>query len=228
MWGISYPGFYAAAGMIDAHPALKAVSPQAPVTDWFIGDDFHHNGALYLPHAFGFFYGFGRPRPEPITEAPPLPPATRNPDGYDLFPATRSAGQRRRKSIQGRRRVLEREMVKHPNYDEFWQARNLRPHLKNIKPAVMTVGGWFDAEDLFGALNTYQSVEKQQPRVTHNILVMGPWFHGGWSAATAITWAGPLRRQDRRVLPRADRISVLQVLPEGAKGDVRSPQSLRL
>jgi hypothetical protein len=85
MWGISYPGFYTTAGIIDAHPALKAASPQAPVTEWFIGDDFHHNGALYLPHAFRFFYGFGRPRPEPTTEAPPLPQATHNPDGYDYF-----------------------------------------------------------------------------------------------------------------------------------------------
>jgi len=76
IWGISYPGFYAAFSLIDSHPALKCASPQAPIADWFIGDDFHHNGALYLPHTFRFFYGFGRPRPEPITEAPPLPPAT--------------------------------------------------------------------------------------------------------------------------------------------------------
>jgi len=83
--GTSYPGFYATMAALSGHPALKAVSPQAPVTDWFIGDDFHHNGALYLPHTFRFFYGFGRPRPEPITEAPPLPPATRSPDGYTYF-----------------------------------------------------------------------------------------------------------------------------------------------
>jgi putative CocE/NonD family hydrolase len=180
MWGISYPGFYAAAGMIDAHPALKAVSPQAPVTDWFIGDDFHHNGALYLPHTFRFFYGFGRPRPEPITEAPPLPPATRNPDGYTYFMQLGPLANLDEKVFKGDV-AFWREMVKHPNYDEFWQARNLRPHLKDIRPAVMTVGGWFDAEDLFGALNTYQSVEKQSPKVTHNILVMGPWHHGGWT-----------------------------------------------
>ncbi len=85
MWGVSYPGFYASAGMIDAHPALKAVSPQDPIADWFIGDDFHHNGALYLPHMFRFFYGFGRPRPEPVTEEPPLADAMHNPDAYDYF-----------------------------------------------------------------------------------------------------------------------------------------------
>ncbi len=178
MWGVSYPGFYAAAGMIDAHPALKAVSPQAPITDWFIGDDFHHNGALYLPHMFRFFYGFGRPRPEPIVEEPPLPGATHNPDAYDYFLRLGPLSSIDEKVFKGNV-AFWREMVKHPNYDEFWQARNLRPHLKNITPAVMTVGGWFDAEDLFGALNTYKSVEQQGP-AAHNRLVMGPWYHGGW------------------------------------------------
>src|SRR5436190_16996055 len=183
MWGISYPGFYTAAGIIDAHPALKAASPQAPVTEWFIGDDFHHNGALYLPHAFRFFYGFGRPRPEPTTEAPPLPQATHNPDGYDYFLRLGPLVNVDEKVFKGDV-AFWRDIVHHPNYDEFWQARNLRSHLKNIKPAVMTVGGWFDAEDLFGALNTYKSIEQQSPG-THNILVMGPWYHGGWSGNSA-------------------------------------------
>ena len=179
MWGISYPGFYAAAGMIDAHPALKAVSPQAPIADWFIGDDFHHNGALYLPHAFRFFYGFGRPRPEPTAEAPPLPAATRDPDGYNYFLRLGPLTNVDEKVFKGDV-AFWRDIVNHPNYDEFWQARNLRPHLKNIQPAVMTVGGWFDAEDLFGALNTYKSVGQHSPGA-HNILVMGPWHHGGWT-----------------------------------------------
>jgi hypothetical protein len=181
LWGGSYPGFYAAAGMIDAHPALKAVSPQAPIADWFIGDDFHHNGALYLPHMFRFFYGFGRLRPEPITEAPPLPDATHNPDAYDYFLRLGPLSNIDEKVFKGDI-AFWREMVKHPNYDQFWQARNLRPHLKNIKPAVLTVGGWFDAEDLFGTLNTYKSIEQQSP-AAHNRLVMGPWFHGGWFGA---------------------------------------------
>jgi len=178
MWGISYPGFYAAAGMIDAHPALKAVSPQAPVSDWFIGDDFHHNGALYLPHMFRFFYSFGRPRPEPVPEAPPLPAATHNPDGYDYFLRMGPLSNIDEKVFKGDI-AFWREIVAHPNYDEFWQARNILPHFKNIQPAVMTVGGWFDAEDLFGALKTYQAVQSQSR--THNILVMGPWYHGGWT-----------------------------------------------
>ncbi len=191
LWGISYPGFYAAAGMIDAHPALKAVSPQAPITDWFIGDDFHHNGALYLPHMFRFFYGFGRPRPDPITEAPPLPDATHNPNGYDYFLGLGPLSNIDEKVFKGDV-AFWREIVKHPNYDEFWQARNLRPHLKNIKPAVMTVGGWFDAEDLFGALNTYKSVETQSPGAV-NMVVMGPWAHGGWSGKNAGDHLGQVR-----------------------------------
>ena len=70
--------------------------------------------------------------------------------------------------------------MQHGNFDDFWKARNLRPHLKNISPAVMTVGGWFDAENLFGALETYKNVEAHSPGAT-NILVMGPWRHGGWA-----------------------------------------------
>ncbi len=180
-WGISYPGFYTAAGMIDAHPALKASSPQAPITDWFVGDDFHHNGVLYLPHAFSFLNGFGRPRPEPVRPSPQLGlRATPIPqDGYryylEMGPLT-NANEKYFKNDVG----FWNDMMKHPDYDEFWQSRNLRPHLKNIKPAVMTVGGWFDAEDLYGALKTYKDVEKNSPG-GQNMLVMGPWFHGGWS-----------------------------------------------
>ncbi|HLK64766.1 MAG TPA: CocE/NonD family hydrolase [Bryobacteraceae bacterium] len=179
MWGISYPGFYTAAGIIDAHPALKAASPQAPIADWFVGDDFHHNGALYLPHAFRFFSGFGHPRPTP-TLPPANPPAPLSlADAYNFFltlgPLTNVNEKFFKNDVP-----FWTEMMQHPTYDEFWQARDLRRHLKNIKPAVMTVGGWFDAEDLFGALNTYKEIEKSSPGA-NNTLVMGPWFHGGWS-----------------------------------------------
>jgi putative CocE/NonD family hydrolase len=179
MWGISYPGFYTAAGVIDAHPALKAASPQAPISDWFIGDDFHHNGALYLPHAYRFFNGFGRPRPEPAIPAPTAPPSPNWVDAYTFFMRLGPLSTVNEKYYKNDI-AFWNEMMKHPNYDEFWQARNLRPHLKNITPAVMTVGGWFDAEDLFGALEVYKSIEKQSPGAT-NTLVMGPWFHGGWA-----------------------------------------------
>src|SRR6476619_3034302 len=85
LWGISYPGFYTAAGMIDAHPALKAASPQAPINDWFVGDDFHHNGVLFLPHCFNFMANFGKPRPEPTTKFGYLPFEHGTPDGYKFF-----------------------------------------------------------------------------------------------------------------------------------------------
>jgi putative CocE/NonD family hydrolase len=176
-WGISYPGFYAAAGMIDAHPALKAVSPQAPIADWWY-DDFHHHGAFFMPHAFHFFARFGHPRPEPTpTRERKFDIKTR--DGYQFFldlGSMKNASSR----YYNNSVAFWDEMCDHPNYDEFWQARNLLPHLKKVAPAVMTVGGWFDAEDLYGPLKIYQQIEKDNPGIV-NTLVMGPWVHGGWS-----------------------------------------------
>jgi putative CocE/NonD family hydrolase len=177
-WGISYPGFYAAAGMIDAHPALKASSPQAPVTDWFVGDDFHHNGALFLPHCFNFMANFGRPRPEPTTKSGPRF-EHETPDGYDFFLRLGPLPNADARYFKGEI-AFWNEAMRHGTYDDFWQARNLRQHLKNIKPAVLTVGGWFDAENLFGALETFKKVEANSPP-SANHLVMGPWSHGGWS-----------------------------------------------
>src|SRR5579884_754100 len=178
LWGISYPGFYTAAGMIDAHPALKAASPQAPIVDWFVGDDFHRNGVLWLPHLFNFIANFGRPRPEPTRKGPPRFEHD-TPDGYDFFLRLGPLSNADKKYFKGDVPFWN-DVMAHGTYDDFWQARNLRPHLKNIKPAVMTVGGWFDAENLFGALETYRTVEANSPGIT-NVLVMGPWSHGQWS-----------------------------------------------
>jgi putative CocE/NonD family hydrolase len=177
-WGVSYPGFYTAAGMIDAHPALVASSPQAPLVDWFMGDDWHHNGALQLAHGFNFLVDFGRPRPGPVkrNRRPRFEAGT--PDGYQFFLDMGPLREAEAKYMKGRV-AFWRELMQHGNYDDFWQARNLRPHMKNIKPAVMSVGGWFDAENLFGALETYRSVERQSPG-SENTIVMGPWSHGGW------------------------------------------------
>jgi putative CocE/NonD family hydrolase len=176
LWGISYPGFYSSAGMIDAHPALKAVSPQAPIADWFF-DDFHHHGALFLPHAFNFMAGFGRPRPKPTTEwGGRFQHGT--PDGYQFFLNLGPLKNADARYFHGDI-AFWNEMMKHPNYDEFWQSRNLLPHLKHVAPAVMTVGGWYDAEDLYGTFKTYQAIEKQNPSI-FNVLVVGPWRHGGW------------------------------------------------
>ncbi len=179
MWGISYPGFYTSAGMIDAHPALKAASPQAPIADWFAGDDWHHNGALFLPHAFDFLSSFGHPRPEPTKKGPQERFDYGTPDGYAFYlemgPLANADKKYFKKDVP-----FWNEMLAHANYDDFWAERNLRPHLKNIRPAVLTVGGWFDAENLYGALETYRSVEASSPGTT-NVLVMGPWLHGGWA-----------------------------------------------
>ncbi len=178
MWGISYPGFYTSMGVIDAHPALKAASPQAPIADWFIGDDFHHNGALFLPHAFNFFATLGKPRPKPTTEFPPRF-VHGTPDGYRFFLDLGPLANANTKYLKNEVSFWN-DLMNHPNYDDYWQSRNIRPHLRKIKPAVMVVGGWFDAENLYGALNTYKTIEDTNPGA-RNTLVMGPWFHGGWA-----------------------------------------------
>ena len=177
MFGISYPGFYTSMGMIDSHPALKAASPQAPIADWFMGDDIHHNGAFFLAQNFGFFYSFAQKAEDPLHED--LKPFNfKTPDGYDFFLRMGPLANSDKLLLKGRSPEW-KEFLEHPTYDAYWQARNIRPHLKNVRCAVMTVGGWYDAEDLFGPLETYRSTERQNTGIT-NILVMGPWAHGGW------------------------------------------------
>lgn len=179
IYGISYPGFYSTAALPGAHPALKAASPQAPVTDWFMGDDFHHNGAFMLADAFNFYASFGVPRPKPITpDKGPKPFKHPIKDNYRFFLDLGALPNVKTKYF-GDTIKFWNDLMAHGTYDKFWQERNIRPHLKNIKPAVMVVGGFFDAEDTYGALHTYQAIEKQNPGAT-NTLVMGPWFHGGW------------------------------------------------
>jgi putative CocE/NonD family hydrolase len=177
MIGISYPGFYASQGLIDAHPALKAVSPQAPISDWFVGDDFHHNGAMMLIDAFNFFRSFGKPRPTQITE---WPPGFQYPteDGYSFLLKAGSLSSIKR-HYYGDTSKFWNDLFAHPNYDVFWKSRNVPHCMKNIKPAVLVVGGWFDAEDLFGTLKTYKAIEQYNPE-NKTSLMMGPWFHGGW------------------------------------------------
>jgi putative CocE/NonD family hydrolase len=178
MYGISYPGFYAAIGAIDAHPALKATSPQAPVTDWFMGDDFRHNGVIFLAHAFGFLSSFGRPaEPEGTVPGPRLEMGT--PDGYDYHLRMGGLPNYDEKLFHGKIEFW-KDLLDNDTYNEFWRSRNPRPYFKDVKPAVMWVGGWLDAEDVFGPLRSYAATEKQSPGAT-NIIVEGPWVHGGWS-----------------------------------------------
>ncbi|UOR00066.1 CocE/NonD family hydrolase [Hymenobacter sp. 5317J-9] len=179
MSGISYPGFYATAALPNAHPALKAVSPQAPVTDEFMGDDARHKGAFFLLDNFDFTNYFDVPRPQPVARYEQLF-AFEPKDAYkfflDLGPVKNANGPQ---YFNNRARIWN-EYQQHETYDAYWQARNIRTALTGVKPAVLVVGGWFDAEDLFGALNTYKAIEKQNPGAT-NRLVMGPWTHGAWA-----------------------------------------------
>ncbi|MCU0456346.1 MAG: CocE/NonD family hydrolase [Bacteroidales bacterium] len=183
IFGISYPGFYSTMGIIDAHPAVKAVSPQAPVTAWFIGDDFHHNGAFFLLDCFPFYYSFGQPRRELTRRGSPgfQYPV---PDNYEFY-LSLGAVKNIAPKYFGDSIKFWNDAFSHPDYDDFWKARDPRQHLKNVKPAVMTVGGWFDAEDLFGTLNTYEAIETQNPQTVKNYLVMGPWSHSQWAAGKA-------------------------------------------
>lgn len=176
-FGISYPGFYATMTALSNHPNLKAVSPQAPVTEWFLGDDFHHNGAFAIMDAFGFYYSFGMPRPVPTTSGSPgftFP----NGDNYEFYlkvGAFKNFEPMFKDTIR-----FWKQLSQHPNYDQFWKDRDARRACYNIKPAVMVVGGLFDAEDCYGAWNLYKAISKQSPQ-TKTHLTMGPWVHGGWS-----------------------------------------------
>ena len=179
MWGISQPGFYASAGMINAHPALLAVSPQAPVTDYYLGDDDYHNGAFMLAANFGFYQNF-RPRAgEPAPPQPALRPDFGTTDGYQFFLDMGSLANGDEKYFK-HSNPFWTEVIGNTTYNSFWQSRSIWKHLKNIKPAVMTVGGWFDAEDPQGPLRTFEAIQKNNPPAT-NMLVMGPWTHGGFA-----------------------------------------------
>lgn len=178
-WGISAPGFYTTMTAIDAHPALKAASPQAPVTDWFMGDDRHHNGAFFMMGTFSFLSYYGTPRPEPTTEHAASFADYGTPDAYSFYQNLGPLKNINEKYFKGKNPIWN-EMMDNENYSKFWSSRTPVPHLKNIKPAVMTVGGWFDQEDLYGPLKTYAGIEKNKP-ASPNHLVMGPWTHGSWS-----------------------------------------------
>lgn len=178
IWGISYPGFFTSASIIDSHPALKAASPEAPMTNLFMGDDAYHGGAFMLAANFGFYSAF---KPQ---ENPQLPPKVPVPfdygtkDGYEFFLNAGPIGNLS-KLLQGKSTLFDDQM-RHDTFDDYWKARDLAPHMKNIHCAVLTVGGWFDAEDLQGPFSTFHAIEKNNANI-YNGLVMGPWVHGGWS-----------------------------------------------
>lgn len=177
VFGISYPGFYSTEAALSGHPALKAVSPQAPVTNWFLGDDFHHKGAFFQMDGFSFYPTFGKPHPKPTTSygtgfSSPVK------DNYKFY--LQAGAIKNLSAMIGDSIKFWHELYQHPNYDAWWQARDARAGLYNIKPAMLWVGGLFDAEDCWGAWNAYKAAEKQSPQ-SNSKIVMGPWYHGQWS-----------------------------------------------
>jgi putative CocE/NonD family hydrolase len=188
-FGISYPGFYATMVALSGHPAVKAVSPQAPVTDWFMGDDFHHNGAFMLMDAFQFYPGFGKPRPQPTTIGGQGFRFTGS-DNYNAYLET--ATLKNFAKLMGDSIKFWKDLYAHPNLDDWWKERNTRNFVQYIKqPATLVVGGLFDAEDVFGAFNLYKAIEAKA--TNNNRLVMGPWFHGQWGGRGDGSYLGNVR-----------------------------------
>jgi uncharacterized protein len=189
--GISYPGFYAAAALPEHHPALVASSPQAPIADFFF-DDFHHQGAYTLMYWTATpVFGYQHSGPTTRSWTKPIEPRPSG-NAYEFF---MKLGPLKNSKKYFGDSFFWNELASHPDYDEFWQRRNILPHLGNpdvpIKTNVMTVGGWFDAEDLYGPLNIYKQIEKYHPD-TFNVLVMGPWSHGQWASTNNRTKIGYL------------------------------------
>ncbi|HVL38394.1 MAG TPA: CocE/NonD family hydrolase [Fimbriimonadaceae bacterium] len=192
MVGTSFPGHYVAQALIDPHPALKAASPQAPMADNWLGDDMHHNGAFFLPHAMNFIAGFGKKREGPTQNYGPRVFEHGTPDGYRFFLKMGPLPNANKLYLKDQI-ALWNEWMAHGDYDAYWQAQNVPQHLKQVgHVAVMTVGGWWDAEDLYGPLAIYRAIEKNCPGA-NNTIVMGPWYHGSWNGGPGtslhdITW----------------------------------------
>lgn len=187
IYGISYPGFYATASLPNAHPAIKAVSPQAPVTDEFEGDDVYHRGAFFVMDNFQFLNFFDARRSEPRQVNPVITNAEETQDAYQFFLEAGPIKNLDKYYFKGGSKIW-LEYVEHSTKDSYWQKRDIRPQLTNVKPATLVVGGWFDAENLFGALETYKALETQNKNV--NKLVMGPWTHGAWAGSEWKDFAG--------------------------------------
>ncbi len=181
LYGISYPGFYATASLPGAHPAIKAVSPQAPVTDEFMGDDANHNGAFFLLDNFSFMNYYGANRNGPVKNYSGNVFNFNTKDVYQFFLKLGPVKNTQSAKYYNNKSYIWNEYLQHDTYDDYWKARNIRQHLNNITVPTMVVGGWYDAEDLFGALQTYKAIEKGSA-ANKNYLVMGPWTHGAWAS----------------------------------------------
>jgi len=177
-WGISYPGFQTVMGMVDAHPALKASSPQASPSDMWIGDDFHHNGAFRLMYTFGWLSSNAALR-EGATEKQSSRFDYGTPDGYKFFLELGSVSNVNKKYFHNRVPTWN-EYMEHGDYDEYWKNQGVLQHLNNIDHSILNVAGWFDAEDFYGPMSIYYTIEEKNPG-NKSILVVGPWLHGGWA-----------------------------------------------
>jgi putative CocE/NonD family hydrolase len=182
-WGTSYGGFLASMGALSRHPALVASELQAPATDSYF-EDFHHNGALTQ----GYFYAypiFGAPRPGPTSAnwwAPKLvPDGGQNDYAFQLalgpLEVTTSKYYKDDSFWQ--------DIISHPNYDAYWQSRAVPPVLTGVRHAVLIVGGWFDAENLYGPLAVYKALKDHDSAAT-TTLIMGPFRHNGWEARNVV------------------------------------------
>lgn len=204
MRGISYPGFYAAVGGLSMHPALKAISPQAPVADWWRGDDVRHNGAFFVQDNWDFSEWFDVPRKGLEEDHEGLPAYDRGPGGaYGFFLRTGNSANLGTEVAKGRIPYWA-EIGAHPDEDAYWRARAIPEKLKALTCSVLTVGGWFDGEDLWGALNVHKGVRAGSPKISSS-LVMGPWSHGAWAGGTgdrfsAWTFARPTAREYRETI----------------------------
>jgi len=178
IWGISYPGFFTSASIIDSHPAIAAASPQAPMTDLFRGDDSYHGGAFMLAAGFEFYAPFFHPQQNPVLPKPEVPFDFGTPDSYRFFLHAGNLASLD-KYFDGAAWMWD-DQFKHDTFDDYWQSRDLSRHMKNIKCAVLVVGGWYDAEDLEGPYRTFSAIREFNPD-TPATLVEGPWVHGGWA-----------------------------------------------
>jgi putative CocE/NonD family hydrolase len=173
IFGVSYPGWLAEAPLTYPHPALKAVSPQAPMTDTWMGDDFFHQGAFRMSYGFEYSWGMeGR-----MVNAGPLP--VNRYDAYDWylsFPSLRALTE----STGAMRLPSWRHFAEHPAYDSVWQNRAFQRSVRGVPVPTLTVGGWWDQEDIYGPTATYAALERFDTAGI-NSLVMGPWNHGGWA-----------------------------------------------
>ena len=177
--GISYPGFYTSASMIDSHPALKAASPQAPMTNLFMGDDSYHGGAFMLDANFDFYSTYFKPFAKPSLPQQYTPFDMGTPNHYEFYLNAGPIANLDKLYLKGSNPLFN-DQIHHDTYDDYWKARDLAPHMKNVKCAVLVVGGWYDAEDLSGPYRTFNAVNQYNPE-TPTTLIEGPWFHGGWT-----------------------------------------------